>query len=106
MDKFINVIDDYILKYAYYREPVAGSKYLDLNLNELKEGVSIEFEIDSNNTHDDKAIKLFQNNIHIGYVHKNYIQDMVLFYELENVSCILKKVFVLQTYFKKMEKQF
>ena len=32
MNKFLNVKDDYILKYAYYREHIAGSKYLDLNL--------------------------------------------------------------------------
>ena len=36
MDKFLNVIDDYILKYAYYREPIAGSKYLDINFQSLK----------------------------------------------------------------------
>ena len=53
MNKFLNVIDDYLLKYAYYREPVAGTKYLDLNLNELKEGVTIDYEIDNNGSVED-----------------------------------------------------
>ena len=95
MNKFINVIDDYLLKYAYYREPVAGSKYLDINFDELKEGVSIEFEIDSSNTHDENAIKLYQNNIHIGYVHKNYIQDMIQTYSKKReykIEIILNKI--------------
>ena len=74
MNKFLDVIDDYILKYAYYREPVAGSKYLDINLNDLNSFDPVVYEIDKNNEFDDKAIKLYQNNIHIGYVHKNYIQ--------------------------------
>ena len=36
MNKFLNVKDDYILKYAYYREHIAGTKYLDLNFDNLK----------------------------------------------------------------------
>lgn len=80
MNKFLSVIDDYILKYAYYREPVAGSKYLELNLNNLNLGEPLDYEIDLNNQYDDKAIKLYQGNIHIGYVHKNYIQEMVQVY--------------------------
>lgn len=95
MNKFLNVIDDYLLKYAYYREPVAGSKYLDLNLNELKEGVTIDYEIDNNNAHDERAIKLYQNDIHIGYVHKNYIQDMIQAYSNRKgykIEIILNKI--------------
>lgn len=80
MDKFLNVIDDYILKYAYYREPIAGSKYLDINFQDLKNNNVINYEIDSMNKYDDNAIKLFMNDIHLGYVHKNYIQEMIQVY--------------------------
>ena len=95
MNKFLNVKDNYLLKYAYYREPIAGSKYLDLNLSELKLNESIEFEIDPNNKYDENAIKLFQNGIHLGYIHKNYIQEMVLSYnkrEDYKIELILNKL--------------
>lgn len=80
MNKFLNVIDDYILKYAYYREPIAGSKYLELNLDLLKINEPITYEIDTNNKYDDKAVRLLQNGILLGYVHKNYIQEMIQTY--------------------------
>ena len=95
MNKFLNVIDDYLLKYAYYREPVAGSKYLELNLNNLNLSDPIDYEIDSLNKYDDKAIKLFQNNIHIGYVHKNYIQEMIQTYSKRKdykIEILLNKI--------------
>ena len=81
MNKFLNVKDDYILKYAYYREHIAGSKYLDLNFDNLKLNSTLEFEIDSNNKYDSNAIKLYQDGLHLGYVHKNYIQEMILSYD-------------------------
>ena len=95
MNKFLNVKDNYLLKYAYYREPVAGSKYLDLNLSELKLNEPIEYEIDPNNKYDENAIKLFQNGIHLGYIHKNYIQEMVVSYnkrEDYKIELILNKL--------------
>lgn len=95
MNKFLNAKDDYILKYAYYREPIAGSKYLDINLNSLKLNEEIEFEIDPNNKYDNNAIKLFQNGVHLGYIHKNYIQEMVLSYskrEDYKIELILNKL--------------
>ena len=96
MNKFLDVIDDYILKYAYYREPVAGSKYLDINLNDLNSFDPVVYEIDKNNEYDDKAIKLYQNNIHIGYVHKNYIQEMILSYSK-------RKNFKIEIYLSKID---
>ena len=68
MEKFLNVKDDYVLKYAYYREPIAGTKYLDLNFDNLKVNEEVSFEIDSSNKYDDKAVKLYQNVFHL-HVH-------------------------------------
>lgn len=95
MEKFLNVKDDYVLKYAYYREPIAGSKYLDLNFDNLKVNEEVSFEIDSSNKYDDKAVKLYQNDFHLGYVHKNYIQEMIQVYSKRKdykIEIMLNKV--------------
>ena len=95
MEKFLNVKDDYVLKYAYYRESIAGTKYLDLNFDNLIVNEEVSFEIDSSNKYDDKAVKLYQNDFHLGYVHKNYIQEMIQVYSKRKdykVEIILNKV--------------
>ena len=54
-----------------------------------------EIKIDSNNKYDENAIKLFQNGIHLGYIHKNYIQEMVLSYNKKEdykIELILNKL--------------
>ena len=95
MDKFINVIDDYVLKYAYYREVIAGTKYLDLDIQELSEGIILTYEIDLSNEYDSNAIKLKYNDLLLGYVHKNYIQEMIQSYSKRKnfkIEIILNKI--------------
>lgn len=68
--------EGYVLKWAYYNENVAGSRYLNVPYKDLKVGTQLELVKDKLNIHDKNAIKVFYGKNHIGYIHKNHIQEM------------------------------
>lgn len=75
-----NPFDDtkggYVLKWAYYNENIAGCRYLNIPYKELKVGSTLRLVKDKLNAHDKNAIKVFYENHHVGFIHKNHIQEM------------------------------
>ncbi len=79
----------YVLKWAYYNENIAGCRYLNIPYKELKVGVKLRLVKDKLNAHDKNAIKVFYENYHIGFIHKNHIQEMFNKYS-ENDNFIIE----------------
>jgi hypothetical protein len=73
---FSNSKAGYVLKWAYYNENIAGCRYLNIPYNELETGKPLTLVKDESNSHDKNAIKVMYGNIHLGYIHKNNIQEM------------------------------
>lgn len=86
---FVDTKDGYVLKWAYYNENIAGCRYLNVPYKELKIGANLTLVKDQNNAHDKNAIKVYYENKHIGYIHKNHIQEMFNNYS-ENESFIIE----------------
>lgn len=77
---FDDIKGAYILKWAYYNENVAGSRYLKIDYSKLECGEKVELVLDPTNPHDPNAIRILFKGQHLGYIHKNYIQEMFLKY--------------------------
>lgn len=75
-------IDEYnrILKYEYYDVPVKGIKYRNIDLSQIKVEHFVRFEFEPNNKYDSNAIKILYNDIFIGYIPKNNLQEMMKSY--------------------------
>ena len=86
---FEDTKDGYVLKWAYYNENIAGSRYLNIPFKELKIGAKLTLVKDQTNAYDKNAIKVLYENKHIGYIHKNHIQEMFNKYS-ENESFIIE----------------
>ena len=86
---FEDTKNGYVLKWAYYNENIAGCRYLNIPYKELQIGSSLTLIKDQNNPHDKNAIKVFYEDKHIGYIHKNHIQEMFNKYS-ENESFLIE----------------
>lgn len=69
-----------MLKYEYYDVPVKGLEYRDVDLSQIKLEYFVRFEFETNNEYDSNAIKILYNNIFIGYIPKNNLQEMMKSY--------------------------
>ena len=81
--EFSNRLDEYRLKWKYLDVPVAGTQNIQIDYTKLQIGTKVSFEKEPNNEYDSNAIKIKQNDIFLGYVHKGTIQEMLHSY-LEN----------------------
>lgn len=65
---------------------IAGFTYYEgvTVFNELKIGAPLEFALDENNAYDARAVKLFFNGVHIGFIPKNCNR---IFYKLLKTGC-------------------
>lgn len=86
---FEDTKDGYVLKWAYYNENIAGSRYLNIPYNDLKLGAKLTLVKDNKNSYDPNAIKVLYENKHLGYIHKNHIQEMFNKYS-ENDSFLIE----------------
>ena len=73
---FAGTKEGYVLKWAFYNENVAGSRYLNIPYRDLKVGSKLTLVKDKSNQYDQNAIKVLYGNIHLGFIHKNKIQEM------------------------------
>jgi hypothetical protein len=73
---FEDTKNGYVLKWAYYNENIAGARYLNIPYKELEIGSNLTLVKDKKNAHDKNAIKVLYEGKHIGYIHKNHIQEM------------------------------
>lgn len=80
---FDEVKEGYILKWSYYNEQIAGTRYLNIDYSKLKCGDELRLEKDPLNAHDKNAIKVYYKEMHIGFIHKNYIQEMFNKYSVD-----------------------
>ena len=86
---FEDTKNGYVLKWAYYNENIAGARYLNIPYKELEIGSNLTLVKDQNNAHDKNAIKVLYEGKHIGYIHKNHIQEMFNKYS-ENESFLIE----------------
>lgn len=68
------------LKYEYYDVCVKGSLYRDFDITQIELDHPVFFEFEPNNPHDENAIKILYNNLFIGYIPKNNLQEMMKSY--------------------------
>lgn len=79
--KFPKVDDENrTLKYEYYDVPVKGVEYRDIDLSKIQLEHFVKFEFEPTNHYDNNAIKILYNNIFIGYIPKNNLQEMIKSY--------------------------
>ena len=60
--------------------PVKGLEYREFDLSQIKLEYFVRFEFETNNKYDSNAIKILYNNIFIGYIPKNNLQEMIKSY--------------------------
>lgn len=72
--------DNRMLKYEYYDIPVKGIAYRDIDLSQIKLEHFVKFEFETTNQYDSNAIKILYNDIFIGYIPKNNLQEMMKSY--------------------------
>lgn len=65
------------LKYKYYDIQIKGTEHQDFDIKEIEIDTKLTFEFEPDNPYDENAIKVLYNNICIGYVPKNNIQNMI-----------------------------
>lgn len=63
--------------YAYQNVEVAGVNFAEPDLNSLKAGSSIDFDLEPDNEYDKNAIRITCDNQKLGYVHKGKLQNMI-----------------------------
>jgi hypothetical protein len=73
---FVDTKKGYVLRWAYYNENIAGSRYLNIPYKDLIIGSKLTLVKDENNQYDKNAIKVLYEDKHLGYIHKNHIQEM------------------------------
>lgn len=79
--KFPKVDDENrILKYEYYDVPVKGIEYRDIDLSKIQLEHFVKFEFEATNQYDNNAIRILYNDIFIGYIPKNNLQEMMKSY--------------------------
>ena len=68
------------LRYSYYDVEVKGVSYRDFDISKIELKHQLYFEPEPGNKHDSKAIKILYDDIFIGYVPRNNLQNMVMDY--------------------------
>lgn len=76
-NEFDFIDDNMYLKYVYYDVEVKGTQYNEFDISKIELNKNLKFEFEPTNEYDKNAIKVLYDNIQIGYVPKNSIQDMV-----------------------------
>lgn len=84
-----NFIRQYILKYRYSNESIAGVEYQEIDYSKLDFNLHLDFKEETDNQYDHNAIKIYQNKIFLGYVHKGFMQDMLKKYLNKDEYCCL-----------------
>lgn len=64
------------LKYFYDDENIAGVQHRDLDFSKINIS-HIRFEFEPNNQYDSNAIRIYQGDIFLGYVHKGRTNEMI-----------------------------
>ena len=72
--------EERFLRYSYYDVEVKGVEYLELDLSKIELKHQLYFETEENNIYDPNAIKIMYDDIFIGYIPKNNLQDMMYKY--------------------------
>lgn len=76
--KFPKTDDDFrTLKYEYYDVSVKGTEYREFDISKIKLDHMVSFETEPDNQYDENAIKILYDNIFIGYIPKNNLQNMM-----------------------------
>ena len=76
--KFPKTDDDFrTLKYEYYDVSVKGTEYREFDISKIKLDHMVSFETEPDNQYDKNAIKILYDNIFIGYIPKNNLQNMM-----------------------------
>lgn len=65
------------LKYEYYDVSVKGSEYINFDISKIKINHFVSFETEPDNQYDKNAIKILYDNLFIGYIPKNNLQNMM-----------------------------
>lgn len=68
------------LKYEYYDVCVKGSLYRNFDISKIELDHPVFFESEPDNSYDKNAIKILYNDLFIGYIPKNNLQDMLKHY--------------------------
>lgn len=75
---FKTFVEEFKLSKIYYDTSVVGTKYRNIDYSKIKLSDFVILKIDNNNKYDNKAIAIYCNNIHIGYLKsKTKIQDVI-----------------------------
>ena len=74
---FIEKNTNSYLTYSYYDVEIRGVNYQDIDLNNIKINHSISFKLEPDNKNDPNAIQVYYDELLIGYVPKNSLQDMI-----------------------------
>ena len=79
--RFPNVDDEgRIKRYEYYDVDVKGTIYRDFDISIIQLDHIIKFEFEPDNEYDSHAIKILYDDVFIGYIPKNNLQEMVFSY--------------------------
>ena len=60
--------EDFEIKYEFNDIKIAGIEYANPTRTKLKKGEEVQLVFERKNKHDNKAIKVMQNNIKLGYI--------------------------------------
>ena len=96
---------NYILKYKYSNEKIAGVKYQKIDYSKLDFNLHLDFEEELDNQYDHNAIKIYQGKIFLGYVHKGFIQEMLKKYLNKDEYCCLAYLTLIDEENKKLNYQ-
>ena len=103
--EFLNRLDEYRLKWKYLDVNVAGTQNIQIDYTKLQIGAKVSFEKEPNNEYDSNAIKIKQNDIFLGYVHKGTIQEMLHSYLDNNKYYVLANLNLIDEENKKLQIQ-
>ena len=68
------------LKYEYYDVSVKGTLHRNFDITQIELNHPVFFEFEPDNEYDKNAIKILYNDLFIGYIPKNNLQEMLKYY--------------------------
>lgn len=89
---FENIINNYKLKWNYSDVTIKGVQYRDIDFSKLEIGKTIDLLPEPDNKYDEKAIKIIQSDMFLGYIPKGDLQEMILKYSEDDNYLILAKL--------------
>ena len=74
---FMEVIDNWILKWKYMDVLIAGTCYRNIDYSKLSFNTTIKLKKEPDNVYDNNAIQIFQGDLFLGYMPKGTLQNML-----------------------------